>query len=684
MKIVNVEKLIAVSVLSLCIGFKSFASGASGPDYLFEMTGSASYKSPHNVQVSEAVNQSSGLSDSWWKESAFYHIWVKSFCDSDGDGCGDFKGIQQKLDYIRDTVGCDAIWLSPIFECSGKSKSVSENMHGYDVTDYYKVNDYFGTEQELEDLLKACHERGIKVIFDFVPNHTSPVCSWFTDSCASRNGKQDWYLWSDQKLFWKTNMQSSSWSQASGDDSNGRYYYGAFGSGMPDLNYRNMEVREEMKNVVRYWLNKGFDGVRIDAVRYLVESKEATTDSSESHKWFRELRREVIDAYQSPKFMVCEAWAEGGRTILDSYFGTAENPEFNMVFDFDQGHAVYKAIDSGTDQIRSSLRSNPAKSKAYGTFLGNHDMYEPRLGTRMGSDPKKIKLATALSLLRPTVPFIYYGNEIAEKNVAFGGDMSLRGPFDWNLAESEKAQETSVLKLNKALLSLRKTYSDCFADGKVTALKCPQGIYAYIIEEKNQKLLCVFNLTPSAMESAVLEGYDGTKSIPVLDFVKSVFGLQKKAFCLVGDTQSPAVVLSKDSVTVKNLAPFAFRVYDMNGSKQNVFDDETYIAGEVYKPLNDKEATFIASSSMYLRGSMNGWGGTKMERRTEGRDVIWSVTVRLDMGDWEYKFCINDSASWGANWGVPGSGDNIKFHADGGMYRIEFVENKGTSTIIKL
>lgn len=144
------------------------------PENLAEYVGNENYKSPKNVEISAkaAENQSAGLKGDWWRETSFYHIWVKSFADSDGDGCGDFKGIESKLDYIQDDLGCSGIWLSPIFECDYKSKSKRENMHGYDVKDYYAVNSCFGTEADLVSLINACHEKDIKIIFDFVPNHS--------------------------------------------------------------------------------------------------------------------------------------------------------------------------------------------------------------------------------------------------------------------------------------------------------------------------------------------------------------------------------------------------------------------------------------------------------------------------------------------------------------------------------
>ena len=334
------------------------------------------------VSVEDAKHQSTDLKDGWWNDTAFYHIWVKSFCDYDGDGCGDFKGIESKLDYIKNDLGCDGIWLSPIFECDYKSKSPSGNMHGYDVKDYYAVNSYFGTEDDLLSLIDACHEQGIKIIFDFVPNHTGKGNAWFTNSCEGGN-KKDWYVWNNSKLNWNPGMGSSdTWHKnPKGND----YYYAAFWEGQPDLNFRNYEVREEMKNVVRYWLNKGFDGLRVDAVRYLIETEKSLVDTPETHAWFNELRTEVIDSYKeiSPKFMVCEAWIEHNRSALDAYFGSEQKPEFNMVLDFDQGRGCYNSIyESDSRILTSTLYKNPSEIKAYGTFIGNHDEYMGRIGTR--------------------------------------------------------------------------------------------------------------------------------------------------------------------------------------------------------------------------------------------------------------------------------------------------------------
>lgn len=504
----------SVLVLGALLGSCKNGSDSDGgnpdfPENLAEYVGNENYKSPKNVEISAeaAENQSDGLKDDWWRETSFYHIWVKSFADSDGDGCGDFKGIESKLGYIQDDLGCSGIWLSPIFECDYKSKAKKENMHGYDVKDYYAVNSCFGTEDELVSLIKACHEKNIKIIFDFVPNHSGKGNEWFTDSCAGKNGKKDWYLWSDTKLSWNPGMGSTdTWHKNPGGND---YYYAAFWEGQPDLNFRNWEVREEMKNVVRYWLNKGFDGLRIDAVRYLIETNGSKCDTDETHGWFSELRTEVIDAYKgiSPKFMTCEAWITGDRSRLEKYFGTDGNPEFNMVFDFDQGYGIVNSIGHyEASYLSSSLRKNPAENKSYGTFIGNHDNYIDRLGTVFYGYEAQIKAATAMSLLRPTVPFIYYGQEIGMKDdTSYGtGDIRHRTDLDWSEVEKQKTNPSSILSFNKAILALRKTYPNLFADGDVQFLKSCTAIektkeslntvVAYTISDGKDTLLCVQSL----------------------------------------------------------------------------------------------------------------------------------------------------------------------------------------------
>lgn len=549
--------------------------------------GSKDYKSP--ISLPERTNQSQNLNANWWKESAFYHIWIKSFKDTDCNdcslNCGDFKGIEDSLEYIQKDLGCDAIWLSPFFDCWYKentnSKSAKINMYGYDVNDFYKVNPYFGcgdgsnAEKELESLINACHERGMKIIFDFIPNHTSHENQWFIDSLNGKNGKEGWYMWSTNPPDWKNTWGAKAWHKK-----NGRYYYAAFADTQPDLNFRNYEVREEMKNVVRYWLNKGFDGLRVDAVRYLIETGNTLQDTKETHEWFAELRK-VIDEYESPKFMACEAWIENNRTALEKYFGTADTPEFNMVLDFDQGKAVIEEVlCEGTDIYYNNsykystvkkIYANPASDKSFGTFLGNHDEYFDRPGDWFKGEKAPAILATSLSLLRPTVPFIYYGNELAQPSGSQGGDFKLRQPFDWFRANEQKNTPDSLLNVNKAILALRssESYRALFSDGTIRLIN-HNMIYtdtqkpwnhtrAYTIANDSQKLLVVANLTKYNQEN--------------LYFLKSDIDLTSYSLLIGNKDTNTAIETNDNEMIFHNFSPYEIRVYDLSAKdKETVLD----------------------------------------------------------------------------------------------------------------
>ena len=611
----------AFLLLAALLGSCKNGSGSDGgnpefPENLAEYVGDENYKSPKNVEINldVAENQSESLEDSWWRKTSFYHIWVKSFADFDGDGCGDFKGIESKLDYIQNDLGCSGIWLSPIFECDYKSKAKKDNMHGYDVKDYYAVNSCFGTEDDLISLINACHKKNIKIIFDFVPNHTGTGNKWFADSCSGKNGKKDWYLWSDKKLSWNPGMGSTdTWHKNPGGND---YYYAAFWVDQPDLNFRNWEVREEMKNVVRYWLNKGFDGLRIDAVRYLIETEDSKYDTDESHGWFSELRKDVIDEYKtiSPKFMTCEAWITGDRTRLEKYFGTDENPEFNMVFDFDQGYGAADSVGFGeASHLSSSLRKNPAENKSYGTFLGNHDNYIDRLGTLYYGYEAEIKAATAMSLLRPAVPFIYYGQEIGMKdNTSYGsGDIRHRTDIDWAEIENQKANPSSVLNLNRAILSLRKTYPNLFANGDVQFLKsCTSDVKenslntvaAYTISDGTDSLLCVQSLI------------NGSGPYPFWFENSSLVDVSNYSV-LIGINDEKNLSIEDGALKIDSIAPYETRIYYLgDSSKEMLFTD----------------------NRLFLRGSMNDFGYNEMEYDSENKK--FAASVKLAAKTYQFKF----------------------------------------------
>lgn len=521
---------------------------------IMQWCGDPSYKSPRHVDISidNIKNSLGGLKADWFRDSTFYHVWLKGFCDSNSDGVGDIAGVVSRLDYIKNQVGCDAIWLSPVFDCGYKGCGDDCNMHGYDTTDYYSVNPLFGTEDELDVLLSEAHRRGIKVIFDFVPNHTSVTHPWFLDFCRGVNGKQDWYLRNSCPLegwvpmgqnsrTWHSPAKLASFFHAHSmrlepqdEDalkilgSCGDFcYYGAFGAFMPDLNYRNLEVREEMKNVVRYWLNRGFDGVRVDAVRYLMEDAFAsgadTVDTLDTHRFYTELRQDVLDKYAElgfPKCMIAEANMHGDRTLLESYFGTQSAPEFNVLFDFDfasQVHSMVTGFNSHAPFF-SFLKETGRKDLSGGAvagdsdfvcakavFLSNHDNPADRPASTYS--PAQLRLATAVSLLLPSIPFVYYGNELAQKNVAgyqAMHDIRLRGALDWSCCESHVAQHDSLLNLHREVLSFRAEHP-AVRRGEVRLLFAShRAVAAYALCHGDDVVVCVFNVADESLRDVTL------------------------------------------------------------------------------------------------------------------------------------------------------------------------------------
>ena len=661
------RKVFAKFFVLVCFIFSFSLFSCDGKDFkiedfgIFDIVGNENYISPYHVEVSAAENQyknSGELKEDWYKNSSFYHIWVKSFADSDGDGCGDFKGIENKLDYIKNDVGCDAIWLSPIFACNYVSKNVGVNMHGYDTINYYAINECFGDESDLISLINAAHQKGMKIIFDFVPNHTSDGHPWFLSSQDKDSDKRNWYLWNDEKLSWNNGMSSDTWHNKGSE-----FYYGAFNGMMPDLNFRNNEVREEMKNVVRYWLNRGFDGLRVDAVRYLIEEENDCCDTQATHQWFRELRKEVIDAYESPKFMVCEAWIENDRATLNEYFGTTSEPEFNMVFDFDAGWRCIDSVGLNKDVTEYSLENN--NFGTYGTFLGNHDEYYGRIGTVMGAQDKLIKQSTALSLLRPSVSFIYYGNEIGQPEENWNGDVRLRGPLNWDLVEVQKQNDLSILNLNKQILSLKQKFAE-LRTGVVTKLvptnSSSTSSLAYFIEAdySSNKFLCVYNLSNESVKS--------------YSFNQDKITSGTSAKVLIGDKdQDSTIEFTNNTVTVKNLAPYSYRLYYIGDTtEENVFDDEVFVANDkfVYVP-----------EVMYLRGTMNNWDISDVMKKTVVNDeLIFTIDIsgaRSKNGKFEFKF---DTGSWipGQNWGL------LEYNDDGMSGSLSTGQNMNNNIVVSV
>jgi alpha-amylase len=371
--------------------------------------------------------------DGWWKDAVFYEVFVRSFKDSGSDGVGDLRGLIQQLDYLNDgdpatttDLGVDAIWLMPVF--------ASPSYHGYDTTDYELIQPDYGTAEDFRTLVVEAHKRGIKVIVDLVLNHTSVQHPWFRSAASSTSSPtRDWYVWSPTDLGWGQpwNGAQDTWYGAGGT-----FYYGVFWSGMPDLNWKNPAVAAELGRVAALWLDRGVDGFRLDAVRYLVEDGAGLqADRPGTHTALKAFAAGVR-ARKPRATLVGEAWADT-LTISDYYGDTTAVPggdELPLLFDFPLSDAMVQGVISGSADgidatLRDVLRTYPAGATD-APFLTNHD--QVRLATQVGGDGARLKLAAALLLTMPGAPFIYYGEEVGLQNGVDGNDESKRTPMPWN------------------------------------------------------------------------------------------------------------------------------------------------------------------------------------------------------------------------------------------------------------
>ena len=395
----------------------------------------------------------------WWNDAVFYEIFVRSFYDSNNDGIGDFQGIIQKLDYLNDgnpetdtDLGITGIWLMPMMK--------SPSYHGYDATDYYSTEPDYGTMADFEELLSEAHQRGIKVIVDFVMNHTSDQHPWFIQSANNQNGYRNWYVWSATNPGF-----NGPWGQTVWHYKNGAYYYGLFWGGMPDLNYNHPALKEEMFNITDFWLNKGVDGFRLDAIKYLVEDGTILENTPGTFTVLEEFNN-VYKTNNPEAFTVGEVWSNTASVIP-----YVQNNRLDVCFDFDLAYSIAGAVnDNNPGYIRSQLstiwQSYPRLQHA--TFLTNHDM--DRIFSQFGSDIEKMKLAASIYLTLPGVPFIYYGEELGMTGT--GADENKRRPMQWSagtnggfsnvtpwhsLGENWQTNNVAVMETNpESLLQLYK------------------------------------------------------------------------------------------------------------------------------------------------------------------------------------------------------------------------------------
>ena len=502
----------------------------------------------------------------WWQSAVFYQIYPWSFQDSNGDGIGDLRGIESRLDYLRDgtpaSLGVDAIWLSPIYPSP---------MHdfGYDVSDYCNVDPRFGTLADFDALLGEAHRRGLRVIMDLVLNHTSDHHAWFLDSRSSpRSPKADWYCWANGKSWlrrpsnWNARFGGSSWTW---DSSRRQYYLHSFLKQQPDLNWQHEPVRRALWDVVRFWLDRGVDGFRLDAINWL--GKDARwpnnplrfgwrgytrqdhrydRDGPVTHEVMRELRQ-VISSYPDA-VLIGEAAADtpGGPAV---FYGNGGD-ELHLVFDFRLMKSAWNA-----DPFRRFLSNHvPAIPKGGSATIvfSNHDQQRHIDRYGKGGDAEARARAAALLLFTlPGTPFMYYGEELGMRNAKLRyrqlrdpytkrfwpfrpGRDPARTPMQWdssvragfttgepwlpvgpssgqlNVAR-EAADPCSLLNLYKRLIALRRASSALTVGGcsLIEAGSSECLLYerlAHSADGAIERMLVIVNFSPREVELALPEG----------------------------------------------------------------------------------------------------------------------------------------------------------------------------------
>ncbi|SHH26720.1 glycoside hydrolase family 13 protein [Virgibacillus chiguensis] len=377
--------------------------------------------------------------NNWWKESVVYQIYPRSFHDSNGDGIGDIQGIIQKLDYLR-KLGIDVIWLSPVYDSPNDD-------NGYDIRDYQKIMDEFGTMEDFDTLLEEAHKRGLKIVMDLVVNHTSDEHAWFVESRSSINHpKRDYYIWKKGKengqppTNWESAFSGSAWKY---DEATDEYFLHMFSEKQPDLNWENPDVRNDVYQMMRWWLDKGIDGFRMDVInliskdqtmperepdpgKELVSAFEFHMNGPRIHEFLHEMNQKVLADYD-----ILTVGEMPGVTVEDAKLYTGEErEELNMVFHFEHmglwngpdgkwSNMPWKLTD--LKEILSKWQYGLEHEGWNSLYWNNHD--QPRVVSRFGNDKeyreKSAKmLATLLHGMKGT-PYIYQGEEIGMTNVQF-------------------------------------------------------------------------------------------------------------------------------------------------------------------------------------------------------------------------------------------------------------------------
>jgi alpha-glucosidase len=374
----------------------------------------------------------------WWRDGVLYQVYPRSFADADGDGIGDLPGITQRLDYLE-WLGVDAIWLSPIFRSPMAD-------FGYDVADYTDVDPIFGSLGDLDVLLDAAHRRGIRVLLDFVPNHSSNLHPWFVESRSSRsNPRRDWYIWRDRlpgggpPNAWQSVFGGSAWEW---DEVTGQYYFHSFLKEQPDLNWENPAVQSAMHDVMRFWLGRGVDGFRIDVIQLLAKRRELLPGQPGKRQVWSDLPRvqRMVEGIRTTadefdqRLLVGEIWLPL-RSLVKFYGRELRGLQLPFNFQLIQTKWSARQVGDVIERYEGLLPGGAWPN----WVLGNHD--RPRIAARVGAEQARVA-AMLLLTLRGT-PTLYYGDELGMSDAAIA-PAQMRDPQGLRAGESRDPERTPM------------------------------------------------------------------------------------------------------------------------------------------------------------------------------------------------------------------------------------------------
>lgn len=394
----------------------------------------------------------------WWKQAVFYEIYMPSFKDGNGDGIGDFAGITSKLDYLKE-LGIDGLWLTPFYP----SPKVD---NGYDIADYYDIDSDYGSMRDFELFIKEAHQRNIRVIVDLVLNHTSYAHPWFQESRSSKDHpKRDWYIWRDQPNNWESFFGGPAWEY---DETTKQYYYHAFAKEQVDLNWANPEVKQAMFDVMKFWLEKGVDGFRLDVINFLTvndsfKDNPFDADKKEQIHLYDKDQEGVLDVikeiaafvHQYPdKFLVGEVGSED-LEVLKQYSGQGK---LDVVFNFNIGSMEEFHPEKLFLELSETEKAYDSTQMAT-LFFSSHDM--SRFISRFGGREDRAKLFATLMLTAKGVPFIYFGDEIGMRDWVADSIEKMKdvqGRMAYSLAlQAGKSHDEALVMANQKSRDLSRT-----------------------------------------------------------------------------------------------------------------------------------------------------------------------------------------------------------------------------------